>query len=223
MIGLILKDFYAVRKQLKFYAILIGFFILMGVNDPNNMNTDFMISFFAIMMPISALAYDERSKWHKYALTMPLKRKDLVLSKYYLGLIYMGIGFLINVLLGVALITLSSRGVIPAMKMGLADLFVRNVISVLTAVLFFSVVMPLFFKLGVETGRVVMMVMAFTPVVLILVLSNIFPEPPAFFSTVGMFFDANLSMIAGIGVLVVLLAVFVSILVSILILEKKEF
>lgn len=37
------------------------------------------------MLPISALGYDERCKWERYALSMPLQKKDLFFSKLLLG------------------------------------------------------------------------------------------------------------------------------------------
>ena len=44
------------------------------------------------MLPISALGYDERCKWERYALSMPLRKKDLFFSKLLLGVLAIASG-----------------------------------------------------------------------------------------------------------------------------------
>ena len=51
-----------------------------------------------VMLVITSLAYDERSRWDRYALTMPVSRKEMVLSKYLLGLILLTFALLINMI-----------------------------------------------------------------------------------------------------------------------------
>jgi len=82
MKGLLIKDFFVISKQLKiFIAALIIFSIMPG----------YSLSVFAILysglLPITALAYDERSKWNNLAAMMPYSMGEIVFSKYLLGYI----------------------------------------------------------------------------------------------------------------------------------------
>ena len=38
------------------------------------------------MIPVTLLAYDERSHWDQYALTLPVSRKEIVTGKYLIGI-----------------------------------------------------------------------------------------------------------------------------------------
>lgn len=55
---------------------------------------------FSVMIPMSAIAYDDKAKWDRYALTMPVSRRDLVISKYLLALAFAGLAVLIELFLG---------------------------------------------------------------------------------------------------------------------------
>ena len=53
---------------------------------------------FTIMIPMVAMSYDDKSKWDRYALTMPVSRRDMVLSKYLLALAFAAFALLITFL-----------------------------------------------------------------------------------------------------------------------------
>ena len=223
MLGLILKDFYTIQKQLKFYMIMIGFFIFLGISNTNDVSYMFMIAFFAIMLPMTALAYDERSNWFKYALTMPLNRKNLVLSKYALGGLLVLVAFVFNVVLSVVLISLGEMGVIAAREIGLLDMILMAGSSALATIFFLSIIMPIFFKLGVETGRIAMMGLFFIPSILIFVLLKFVPKQPDFVPTLINTIETHALLFEMIGGVIAILWVFFSILISVKIFEKKEF
>ena len=96
MIGLILKDIYNLKKQSKIYLILLVFYFFMGMANRSISMFGTMLSVLAAMLPVTAMAYDEKNNWERYALTMPLSRKDMVLSRYILGLLFAFIAFIIS-------------------------------------------------------------------------------------------------------------------------------
>lgn len=115
---------------------------------------------FMPIIPMSAMAYDEKAKWDRYALTMPVSRADLVLSKYALSIIagvFSGIVFLI-----VAFINGEP----------LADVTMRAVVYFCIGTLITSVTMPIIFKLGTERGRIACMAVYIIPFAGILLLSK---------------------------------------------------
>lgn len=223
MVGLILKDIYTIQKQLKFYLIMIGFFIFLGISNNEDVSYMFMISFFAIMLPMTALAYDERSNWFKYALTMPLTRKNLVLSKYALGGLFMLVAFVFNMVLNVLLISLGNLDVIAARGMSLLEMTLMAGTSALVSIFFLAIIMPIFFKLGVETGRIAMMGLFFIPSIIAFLLLKLVPTQPAFILVLFNTIETHALLFELLGVGFVIVCFILSMWISVKIFEKKEF
>jgi ABC-2 type transport system permease protein len=80
MRGLLLKDFLVVTKQLKLFLIIIPVMAMVGGGSMAS-----MAILMGSVLPMTAIAYDERSKWNEIAVMMPYSKKEIVLSKYLLG------------------------------------------------------------------------------------------------------------------------------------------
>ena len=85
MKGLLLKDFCILKKQMKLMVVFVIFYAIWAVSAkmPTMMGT--MVILLSIMMPISSMSYDEAGQWYRYAFSLPIPRRTLVLSKYVLG------------------------------------------------------------------------------------------------------------------------------------------
>lgn len=203
MRGLLLKDLLNLRKQSKVYLLLIVFYSIIGFTNRNTAMFGGMISIVAAMIPITALAYDERSKWDGYALTMPLSRGTLVLSRYILGLIFIGAASILSFAFSAFL----SEG-------NLYENLMSNLIVLAVGIILMSVIIPLLFKYGVEKGRILMMVILFAPTGLIMLLPKLgFAMPNE---------ETLISFLNSIPVIAVILLV-ISVFMSISIYKKKEF
>lgn len=160
MKGLLLKDIYTMVKQMKVFLLLILFFACIP---------GFSVSAFAIvyaaMLPITAIAYDERSKWTRLAAMMPYSVKSLVFSKYVLGYIIIGAAFLISLAAQFvsAAFTDNVFGVTEVMEL---------VIIICIAIILLSVNMPLIFYFGVEKGRMAFIILTVLTVVLLFSLKD---------------------------------------------------
>lgn len=161
MKGLLLKDLKTLGAQAKILFLLLGFYLVFSVVQRDYSMLSVMVSVFGAILPITALAYDERGKWERYALTMPLSRRDLVLSKYLLGLLLLGGGFLLSVLCQL----LGGGGVLSAVVSALQSLSI--------GVLMLAVTLLASFRFGVEKGRIVMMLAVFLPSVVVLSVGNL--------------------------------------------------
>jgi putative exporter of polyketide antibiotics len=162
MTGLILKDLLNLKKQLKIYIIYIIFYCILFYSSDNFGMLSGMIIMFAVMIPITAMGYDEKDKWDIYALTMPVSRNELVLSKYVVGLIFLFSSFIITLFLGL----LYDRSMFK--ENILISLVVLSAGMILIAVLF-----PIFFKYGVEKGRTFMMLILFIPIAALIFASKL--------------------------------------------------
>lgn len=206
MKGLILKDIFNLKVQGHFYLFFILIFTVVSFISEDVTTLGGVIALICAMVPITALGLDEKNNWDKYALTLPVVRKDLVLSKYYLGILCAVIGSVVSFILT-----------------GLFSNFSLN--TLYTTLIFFaislfylSLMLPLMFKFGVEKGRISMLMVAFLPVLAISFLANRFP---GMFST-GQ--QASLRQFLPIAVTgLILISLFISITISIRIYNKKEF
>ena len=107
---------------------------------------------YAAMLPVTAMAYDERSKWNELAVMMPYSSREIVASKYVLCLISVSAASAIA--FAVQLIFDIFRGKAFSAEAALGLLFVACLALILLAVN-----LPVMFKMGVEKGRIAFMIL----------------------------------------------------------------
>ena len=148
--GLLLKDIFELSAQCRVQLVLTGVYLLLPLFIRG-------IDLFAsvgmmllAMMPVYALGYDERCRWERYALAMPVRKSDLFWSRFLLGVIAVALGAAVQVLVAL----LAGRG----------DLLSSLAVTAPAAILYLLIVLPLMMKLGVEKGRFLLLLLteAFT-------------------------------------------------------------
>lgn len=142
MKGLLLKDFFVLVKQLRFFLILI---LIFSFSD--NLAQPSMLVAFASLMPVTALAYDERSKWDVLAAMMPYSKKTIVGEKYLLGYL------LILLTAAIQIVLQGGRSLFTKTSFETADLIVLASTMVLVTVIL-SLILPFSFRFGTEKGRI---------------------------------------------------------------------
>lgn len=203
MAGLIYKDLLNLKSQAKVMVILIIVYGVIAITSNNTAMLGGIVSILAAMLPITAMGYDEKAKWDKYAMTMPVSRKDLVLSKYYLGGGFLLIALAFNIVFNLIVRIMDSADIIPiALLLFAAGIF------------FMAITLPLIFKFGVEKGRTAMFVLIASPTIVALLLSKLNFQMPS---------EAFLKMLPLILVVLAILSLLASILLSISIYKRKEF
>lgn len=98
MLGLLYKDFCIISKQL---GLFLFFVIIFSFSPVSSVQYTYLGLVYTL--PLTALAYDERSKWLNLAVTMPFRRRTLVLAKYLIGYLT-AFGFIILLFLGNAVV-----------------------------------------------------------------------------------------------------------------------
>lgn len=152
MMGLILKDVYTIVSQTKFFLILIAVMAFL--------QNDFIFAyavFYAAMLPVTALGYDERAKWNTIADMMPYTAGQIVGSKY---------------MMGYAMVAFSSVLVIIGKLVGAAfgnpfnlEFFAPLALVACGALLLEAVMLPAMFWLGVERGRLLFIVVVVSGII----------------------------------------------------------
>ena len=144
MKGLLLKDIYVAKKNLRTFLVMILAFSLgsLAVRDSGN----FFLCYGIVMMPgitMSLISYDERYHWDVYTGAMPLSREQMVTEKY---LLHLG---MVLVWLPVLLL-LQHFQQVPAFGGSPLTLLVAGLNL---GLLLPGILLPIIFALGTEKGR----------------------------------------------------------------------
>ena len=144
MKALLMKDCCVLWKQMRIFILILLVFCLFNGSFGN-----LFVVIWSAMMPYTAMAYDERSKWDQLAAMMPYSVRDIVLSKYALGWLCMGCALVV---------CLAAQGLAHLISPELLELAPLSsyLLGLLAGVLILNITLPLFFRFGVEKGRLAM-------------------------------------------------------------------
>ena len=143
--GLLLKDIFELWAQSRTLLLLTAVYLLIPVFTDGVKILGSVAVLLLAMLPVSALGYDERCKWERYALAMPLSRRELFLGKLLLGVL--------AVLLGTALQAAA------ALLAGRGDILAALPLTAASGIVYLLLVLPLMFRLGVEKGRYLLLLL----------------------------------------------------------------
>lgn len=150
------KDLYNIGHNAKSMLLIllvfaIGLIMVSGVES-------YIISSGVLcsMMIVTTFTFDDHCKWSKYALVMPICKKDIVKAKFIVLIIFCIAGICVGTIFGVAggvamhKMALSMEGIVTMLFMGFVGLIV--------SVIFGSMSIPLVFKYGAEKGRMLLLI-----------------------------------------------------------------
>lgn len=150
MSALLLKDFYVMWKQTRVLLILILVFSCL----PGAFYPTFAVVYAAIL-PYTAMAYDERSKWGQLAAMLPYADRNIVLSKYLFGYLSIAVTAGISMVIQSALTLIWTQAADNLSPLSTIPLAMGVGVCVL------ALTLPLMFRFGVEKGRLVMFLLIF--------------------------------------------------------------
>ena len=152
MKGLLLKDWYMMKKYCRYYLFVSIGFIIISMISNGNIFFIFYPCLLCGMIPVNFLGYDERSRWTEYVGALPYTKTQIVSAKYLIGL-FAQIAILIVIFI--------TQGI----KMGIDGTFILKEFLILMMLLLImasiasSLTLPFMFKYGVEKGRIAYYVM----------------------------------------------------------------
>lgn len=161
MHGLIQKDLYSLKGSLKSILLIMIVFGVIFIPQAGGISFIAVTVFMMSSLVISTISMDDFVKWDKYALTLPLSRKDIVRSKYELLLLLSITGAVI----GLAVTAVYNIAVNQA---SVEEILMMGIMMVAISIALLGIVMPVIYKFGVEKARILMMACIFLPIVLIL-------------------------------------------------------
>ena len=146
MKALIYKDLLSIWKYCRNYLIMCMVFLVASVFVEEY---SFLQMYPLILMGTlvnTLIAYDERDKWDRQVLTMPITRKQYVTAKYLTGLILQGTVFLLTAAAHFVQLKLVNSFVWESFRTDLAMMVVLAAAAP-------SLILPFVFKNGSEKGR----------------------------------------------------------------------
>ena len=146
-------------------VVFVIFYAIWAVSAkmPTMMGT--MVILLSIMMPISSMSYDEAGQWYRYAFSLPIPRRTLVLSKYVLGFLVSLGGLVVSAIGNIIILALTNGE--NALESWLTIIGFLEL-----GVIFLSIIIPILFKYGVEKGRLFIVVIAVIPSLLVALLGS---------------------------------------------------
>lgn len=164
MKALIKKDIFTVLKSMKVFLVIIILFSIIPSFSASSFAVVYAVVY-ASMLPLTALAYDERSKWDTLAATtMPYSPWQIVGSKYALG--YLGLA-------GSILLTLAAQGATRLLGVAFEAVSSESVLyAACTGLMMTALSLPAAFRLGVEKGRLMLTALILVCILAVVLLSD---------------------------------------------------
>ena len=138
--ALLRKDLCVLMKQMRMFLVFILFFAVMP-----GINLNIFAIIYSAMLPYTALSYDAQSHWDNLAAMMPYTDRDLVLSKYLLGWLFIG---------GASILSVCAR-IVTAPLFHVETNAAGIAMGFSLGALLMALTLPLIFRFGVERGRMV--------------------------------------------------------------------
>ena len=167
MIGLLKKDFYVADRTCRLLLVLALVFSVIPQMASFGSTYALML---AMMVPLNCIAYDEKSKWDRYAAMLPYKTAQLVGTKYLLAYLFMALAEVI-LILGTA-----ARNAISPGSTGWVEFWQLSAMLPIVTTIVTALALPALYRFGSEKGRLVMLVIMGVGIGIALGLAGIFGE-----------------------------------------------
>lgn len=200
MFGLLIKDFFNIRKQIAWYIGMIVMFFVVSLSVRNLTFSASIGLLVTISVPLTALAYEERENWQRFAAASGLDAKTMVAEKYLLGILFA----LFSSLAYLAVFLFCFEN---------GTTWVEFAVPICLQFVILSLILPLVFKYGTERGRTMSVVIVAVIVVVFVTVMGIWGKGFRPAPLVVCLLSAAIALVLLVG----------SFFLSLKIYEKKEF
>ena len=202
MKGIVIKDLLALKSSMKTVVLIVILFGVMGAKSGSAYMSTFA-SVYAAILPMTCMAFDERSRFNRYAVIMPVNLRDVVLSKYVVGLI----------------LAVAATAVATAMT-ALSGGSIGETVAASIAIpmVYHSLLLPLMFKFGVEKSRIIILAGVVVPAVGI----SFLEESGRLNGVINALDSVQVSSALAYGAMVLIVIYTASVLISLAVCRNKE-
>ena len=217
MKGLFVKDLKLMSGQKKFvFLVFLIACMLMATNSVTFVGNYLMI--FCSVLVISTISYDEFDNGNAFLFTLPISRKEYVREKYIFGF-----GVCMVVCFITTLVIVGYQSVVVE-DYNWVEGIISSVSGIFVSAFLLSFMIPLQLKFGSEKGRLVLVGISGIVGVICFVAVGITKKFDTDIDELSHWLDAiHPGVVAAGFVVVVLVMIVISYLISVKVMEKKEF
>lgn len=216
MKGLLIKDLRLLLRQKMTIVIIVLLGVFMSLNGGN---VGFSLSY---MMVVSAslvyatISYDYFEKGMSFLFTLPVSKKSYVLEKYLLTV-------LVELCVAAFVVLIEVGNVLLGNPADWMTLLVAGVSCFVAAMILIALYIPVYIKFGPEKSRIAIFILFGSVAVITFLAAKVKPVQDALMALVDALSKLSAAQITAIGVAVFTAIMAASIIISIKVIEKKEF
>lgn len=159
MRGLLIKDFYNLRNNIKSFMLSLALFLAMGFILDNPVYIFIISTVFVVNNIWAVFTQDEKNNWLEYALVLPISREELVRARYLFSGAILAIGSLISIVFIFIFSNTKENFLI-------GEMFI-SYLAVMSYLLFIvSIIIPVAYSKGVEKARYVLVSLGILPMLI---------------------------------------------------------
>ncbi len=173
MTGLLIKDFLCLKKNGKTFltmALFYGVFFLLSRQQESGAEAAGFLSALVVVLSltfvVNSFAFDELARWDRFAFSLPVTRRQVVLAKYLFTLI-LAAGAVVCVLPAVLF-------AVPGAER------LQNLLSIAASsgvsLLLSSILIPLIYRFGLQKARIAVLLLSVAPFLLIMLVRQLNPS-----------------------------------------------
>ncbi|HHX71109.1 MAG: ABC-2 transporter permease [Miniphocaeibacter sp.] len=210
MKGLLLKNLYYMKNNLK---LLAGLFLLYGIMFMNKENFMFFPAVMTMLMgfmTLGIITVDEKNNWNKYALTMPLSRNNLVQEKFLFINGLCSLTFLLT--FGISITILKKFEI---------NLLIESFLFLLAVLVFLNLNIFIGIKFGAEKAMIYIFGIIAGIAVIVFGIQKIFPE--VINKSIELIPKLNMTIVGIVFALIAVLLILLFYFLSIKTINRKEY
>ncbi len=217
MKGLLIKDFKLMKMQKRFFLLILLVGLIITISSFDVVFTTGFMAFVSSLFAISSISYDEFDNGNAFLFSLPFSRRTYAVEKYIFGAI-LGccawiLALLITTVIGVF------KGVYPDAETALSACFILAMMFLILALM-----LPFQLKFGGERGRIVLIgCIAFLAAAGTLIIKGLELMGIDLLAILDAMPTVNAGILSVIVLLIALLLFGISCLISVGIVQKKEF
>jgi len=207
MKGLLLNDWFIIWKQCWMQILCIIIFGLLSILG-DNQNFLLFVVLYSALLPQTVMAYNEKNKWDKMALTMPVSRDQVVGERYLMSFLLVTAAFIICIVFSFIKTLIVGGNINVVLQFVLLMGGMTLIIN--------SIYLPVIFRFGMERARLCVIIIAGVIGGLVYMISS--GEASGLINIAESIMNANIILYLAICLLIYIL----SMLVSMGIYSKKQ-
>lgn len=207
MMGLLLNDWFIMWKQCWLQILCILLFGVISIVGDNQSFLLFVVLYSALL-PQTVIAYNEKNKWDRMALTMPVSRDQIVGERYLMSFLMTAAAFIICIVFSFVKALIGEVNINETLQFVLLTGGMTLIIN--------SIYLPVIFRFGIERARLCVIIIAGITGALVYLISS--GESSGINNMIERIMNTNIFLLLAICLLIYLL----SMLVSMGIYSKKQ-